>query len=65
MSNTRLGEALKHYCWQNSITTRDLAADWDCSHTTVARLINGQSISQETFIKALQWLTETVDEENK
>jgi transcriptional regulator with XRE-family HTH domain len=64
MSNTRLGAALKQYCWQKNITTRDLAADWDCSHTTVSRLLNGKDVSQQVFLKAMQWLTqdEAVDE---
>lgn len=62
MSKTRLGEALKQYCWQNDITTRDLAADWNCSHTTVSRLLNGKDVSQQTFLSAMKWLTENIDE---
>lgn len=61
MSKTRLGEALRQYCWQNDISTRDLAADWDCSHTTVARLLQGKPVAQATFIAALAWLTVDLD----
>ena len=64
MSKTILGEALKQYCWQNDITTRDLAADWDCSHTTVARFMQGKPIAQGTFLIALQWLTQTIEDKD-
>lgn len=64
MSKTILGEALKQYCWQHDITTRDLAADWDVSHTTVARLLNGKEVSQQTFLKVMIWLTAEIEEES-
>lgn len=62
MSKTILGEALKQYCWQNDITTRDLAADWGCSHTTVSRFLNGKDISQQTFLEAMKWLTKEIEQ---
>lgn len=54
----RLQKVLKEYCFQQRISTRDLADIFKCSHTTVSRFLNGNNVEGELLAKIITWLLE-------
>lgn len=53
----RLGKLLKIYCDMYDIGTREVAKEVGVSHTTISRIINGQTTTDMiTAIRLLVWL---------
>jgi transcriptional regulator with XRE-family HTH domain len=52
----KFGQLLKIYCNFHNIHTRELAKEIGVSHTTISRIMNGQTADISTVIKLLTWL---------
>jgi plasmid maintenance system antidote protein VapI len=52
----KLGELLRQYMAANKISTRQLAVQIGVDHTTVHRIITGQSVRLDVLMHFLIWL---------
>lgn len=52
----KIGKMLKIYADMNDLGTREIAKEIGVSHTTISRIMKGQTTDISTAVKLLAWL---------
>jgi plasmid maintenance system antidote protein VapI len=52
----KLGELLSGYMRDHQLSTRQLAAQIGCNHTTIHRMLHGQSVRLHILLLLIAWL---------